>query len=818
MVMHGVVIGDHFMERRWFNVILFSSGETWARTQRDVVFTIPAVVSSDIASQCGRLESLRTRKEDMACVEVLRHIRVVEKAVEHAYKLVGQSIHTIYPQVKSPDPTKWSKITVAEAARLLGPAVEPSLMTTFAVHKHLMSLNREFVSDPFLYRTSQQFDVRPESQLEVLRKVTDMSRMKDGPLESFAQKVRQITASNQKRALETWADPPSQQQLTGSVFSSDDAVIIDFLRHSLRARDRSQPDPYLLGLSAIIRKLDAYTGTVDSSVVYRVLVDIGIFPPWQDLVSYSVDFDLHRYPEETPAQGTRQKLQNPPSKLGKSTDPMRRQDLYPQDPAASIRHDFGDMPVYIIDDVTAQELDDGISFEAIPSEPDSGWVHVHIADPTAVFGPTHEIALHARHQLQSMYFLQGTYAMLPHSLVSNRLTLGSSLSTGGAQEVLTFSLKVDSKGDIVDYNVRLGLIRNIHILDYDGIDLALGVESPEICFPFGGQPSHSSAPKLDQRQVHDLQALHRIANRLVSARLRFPSFIQAPTNLSISLSPKPPAPYLDDLTNTTLFRGFPDVIYRCLSPKWSDYGARRLVSEFMKAASRVASRFCSDHGLPVLRRTSTRILTKTDSDFEKLLSMRDSDGHVDYLEALRSEAVTPSAEYMLEPKMHWALGIPEGEGYVRVTSPLRRYSDLMAHWQIKHALLGSKGDPPFSAAFLQEFAKDLAVREQFRRRWMQDHEKFWALLFIQRWMQNPLQTQRPLDPLEDLVGFCISEVSTHPKTRVRGCRIRLPKLGFNATLTDLNAHADISLGTEVPVRIASIYLENKPSVKVVRKL
>ena len=823
MLIHGVVLGSELKEQKWSIVTLVSTGETWTHAKDDIAFVIPAHVPNDLAARCGTSESARTHKELMARVEVLRRIRDVEKAVENAYNTVGRSIHTVYPQVKSPHADEWSKVTVAQAVQLFQPAVEPSLMIAFAIHKHLMRLNKEFVPDYYSYRTSQLFNVRPETHVDTIKKVVEMSRTKDGSIDAFSRRVREVTASNRARALESWSEPPSQQQVDGSAFTADDRVIIDFLQQSVRARPASQADPYELGLSAIIKKLDAYTGTVDSSVVYQVLVDIGIFPPWQDVVSNATRFDFHQYVEEPLIdREERAKTSSHSQRALRIPTGLRGPDgLYQHDPAQLVRHDFGEMPVYVIDDVTAEELDDGISFEAIPSEPDSGWVHVHIADPTAVIPLTHGLARHARNQLETVYFLHQTCPMLPQSIVRGRLTLGSSLETGVPERVLTFSFKIDSEGAIADYKVRHGLIRNIHLLDYNGVDLALGLEPPQICYPFGAPESQPSSPgRLDGSHLDNLHSLHRIANRLVAARLKLPTFIQSPSNLSISLSTKPPDAFPIDYTKSTLFRGFPNVIYRSLSNQGLDYGARRLVSELMKATCRIASRFCLDHNLPVLRRTSSRIITRSESDFEKLLSIRDSDGYVDYLEAMRMGAVTPAAEYMLEPKMHWSLGVPEGEGYVRVTSPLRRYSDLMSHWQIKHALLGSRGKLPFSKEFLQDHGKNAIIRERLRKRSIQNHGKFWALLFIRRWLQHhdPSRTDNRIDPLTDLVGISVSTPAQNLRTKDFQCRVRLPKLGFDAVLAGLDVQSDIPLGTEVPIKIESITLGQKPQLRVVRRL
>lgn len=41
-----------------------------------------------------------------------------------------------------------------------------------------------------------------------------------------------------------------------------------------------------------------------------------------------------------------------------------------------------DLPIYVIDAVYAEELDDGISIESVPGEPNTDWIHIHVADPT----------------------------------------------------------------------------------------------------------------------------------------------------------------------------------------------------------------------------------------------------------------------------------------------------------------------------------------------------------------------------------------------------------------------------------------------------
>ena len=98
----------------------------------------------------------------------------------------------------------------------------------------------------------------------------------------------------------------------------------------------------------------------------------------------------------------------------------------------------------------------------------------------------------------------------------------------------------------------------------------------------------------------------------------------------------------------------------------------------------------------------------------------------------KSNAVFPAAQYTTKPLGHWQLGIPDGEGYCRVSSPLRRYTDLQSHWQIKHALLHPGGKPLFTEEYLNQFIVEMRAKEQRLKRTMISHNMNWAIKFLQR--------------------------------------------------------------------------------------
>jgi len=96
---------------------------------------------------------------------------------------------------------------------------------------------------------------------------------------------------------------------------------------------------------------------------------------------------------------------------------------------------------------------------------------------------------------------------------------------------------------------------------------------------------------------------------------------------------------------------------------------RNVIAQFMILACRAASRFCVEHGLPALRRSNQRPLAE-ESDLAELLKMRDEFGVVDPIESIKRNIYPRPSELALKPEAHWSLGVPDGEGYTRVTSPL----------------------------------------------------------------------------------------------------------------------------------------------------
>jgi exoribonuclease II len=87
----------------------------------------------------------------------------------------------------------------------------------------------------------------------------------------------------------------------------------------------------------------------------------------------------------------------------------------------------------------------------------------------------------------------------------------------------------------------------------------------------------------------------------------------------------------------------------------------------------------------------------------------------------------PRSEVGITPSRHASLGL---EGYCQVTSPIRRYADLLAHFQIKAHL---RGDTlPFSGSDLTTVLASVTTVAQEASFIERQTNRYWSLEFLRR--------------------------------------------------------------------------------------
>ena len=782
---------------------LTADGRLIVHHPHDILYVVPKFADQFIVKRCGIADKPVNSKELMARVSVAGKLRAFNKTTEDLFNGYAAPFNAVYSRVSSSDKEAWTSITVAEAAKHLNAQHPDRSLVLHAVYSRLMKHSHMFVMDSHNFISSQNFFVRPRSQVGRFNRVWYLMYKDNERVREFALRAKEIILGLRKLAENSKNEAPSYNSTSDFAFTEDDQLFIKFLLDSLVDIRLVQANPYTPLICEIIKSVGLYRGDVDSEQVRQFLVDLGVLSPWQDIPSLMEAQPAFVTPTPDPAPLMKR---NKVSKPAASTSSLGPDDFYPTDPLESIRHDFGQLPVYAIDDNGAQELDDGISIEHDTADPSSLWIHVHVADPAAILPPTHSLARSARDTVHTFYFNHSSRSMLPEFLVK-KLSLGNAARTGQAENVMTFSAKVDPSGDIVDYRVRAGIIRNVRILRYDGVDTAMSFPTHDPTFPFG-RPTKSlpTAQNLSPADTENLHLLDVFSKRMVAHRLGKSSFFHGLGRPELGVSPKPLPVGIADLMQPGLFLGNPQVLYAV--PDVRSSGSRQIVAEAAQVANRVASRFARDHGVPLVWR-SLAAPVGNDEALADLLRLRDEGGWVDFFEVRRKEIQLASSRYSLEPAEHWALGVAEDEGYTRATSPLRRYGDLVIHWQIKHMLLHNK--PLFSSNEMQTTFDHINAKEVAWKWAEKTHGRWWALAFIKRWMESKRE-RGAYNPVGNMIGRVTGGVRHDTVHGTCIQEVHVGNLGLIGILEGTDSEQEI--GAEVAVRVDKINLTSYPILRL----
>ncbi|KAI0029350.1 hypothetical protein K488DRAFT_88824 [Vararia minispora EC-137] len=747
-------------------------------TPEEVTFVIHKFLPSDQVSRIGELEVPTTRQELMARVMTVKKLRDFSKAYQDVYSGISGKFHTLYDDLAPQDPEEWGELVLQDVFERLDLDASNDLVR-IAAHNHLMDRPDSFLPHQSNFLNSTTFHLRPRAEVARIQTFWRKLSTDRNFLDAFAERVRDYIAKLRQRGHRDDAGVPSCSVQEDIKFTEDDQLIVHLLRNSLRALRTFQADPYETMVPLIIKAVGRHGAIINDDDTRGLLIDLGVFAPWQDTVSCRWDITSK---DQSGRPGARDAvLSSNQTLLARSA--LSPHEYYPSDPLEAIRHDFGSLPAYVIDDVTAHELDDGISVERDGTNPDYIWVHVHIADPTRLLHPDHELAKKAARVSESLYFLNRFLPMFPSSFISeNSLSLGTASAAGEPEHTMSFSGKIAPNGEIVDYRVHASILRNIRVMRYDEIDAVTGWETNVPTYPFGGQPPAALAPAYGQRELEDLKLLREVFQRRVGALLRGNSFVFGRPKAEILSASGALPDSLHSSPHPGVFRGWPDLTFKVTSPSWQ--GARAVVAEAAKIACTVASMFALERGLPMVRRAMKPPLCGDPAELERLLSMRDATGCVPEQELLKTETFSWRGVYeTVAPDAHWGLDVPEGLGYARVSSPLRRYVDMLHHWQLKHALLHPDARPLFSKEELQGFIKHPPLLVLARNAQGQ-HMREWTALYVQRYLrQHPqLVGGDGPGPLQS-VDAIIKSAWIKPVRETYGVMdVTIPKLGLDATL------------------------------------
>jgi exoribonuclease-2 len=351
---------------------------------------------------------------------------------------------------------------------------------------------------------------------------------------------------------------------------------------------------------------------------------------------------------------------------------------HPPDPDSE-RLDLTHLKVYTIDDESTTEIDDGLSWEALEDGREKVWIH--IADPTRWLIPEDELDLEARKRGSTVYLPTGMVPMFPEVLATGPM----SLVQGKVCCALSFGVVLDQSGEVAEYSIHASCIKPTYRLTYADVDemLELGVQA---------ESEIAAIAKWSKQRRGWRYAQGAISINMPEATIKVKGKGE---DISIDL--------LDDSSS------------------------RQVVAEMMILAGEVAARYGQEHNIPLPFRGQPQPELPPD---EELLLLPPG-----FVRACAMRRCMPKSEMSITPLRHAGLGL---NTYTQATSPIRRYSDLLTHFQLKAHLRGQT--PPFSADQLREVMSNVTSTTQEVTMVERQTNRYWSLEYLRRHPDEIWQT------------------------------------------------------------------------------
>ncbi|KAK6465469.1 hypothetical protein DFJ63DRAFT_327088 [Scheffersomyces coipomensis] len=419
-------------------------------------------------------------------------------------------------------------------------------------------------------------------------------------------------------------------------------------------------------------------------------------------------------------------------------------DVYKSDPLETLREDFGDVPVYCIDSADAHEIDDGISLH---TEGDKYVVSVHVANPTSYLKPNSITSTIAFGRTSTTYTPEKAYMMLPKLMsdISGLGVDGKKVRAFTVQYRLNkklvddyIGLKLDDPNNETDdslikralneinqsIDVKFVSVKNFpQNFTYDAVDSLLNEQEKIQRF---------KANASDDLHFNNLFRLHGIASLLYDARV-----LGGATSLN------------SDMGNIKVFKNFDDLNISKSGSQLIADGSNKtiqlssttnnrssksifLVTQHMIFANYSAASFANKNDIgfiyrgqelnlaPAVREELNQLIGKG-KKFNVPLSEEDNSTII---------AITTGAKFVTKPVKHESLGI---DYYSNVTSPLRRYVDMINHWKIGEYLLNKSNptsQPVIANNELRFIANYLQNGEIMNKQHQRISDKFWEGILL----------------------------------------------------------------------------------------
>ncbi len=342
----------------------------------------------------------------------------------------------------------------------------------------------------------------------------------------------------------------------------------------------------------------------------------------------------------------------------------------------SVRVDLTAQAVLTIDAATATEIDDAVGLHV--DERGRTWVHVHVADPSRIIAPHSLMDAYAAERAVSVFLPETHFPLLPQALSASLL----SIVPGRMTHTMTFAARLDDKGNILEKDVFPSRVQNVCKISYNSADSILANK------PVPGiqiSPQHEAALRGLNKYAHQREAMRQsrgaavfqLPEPEVHVRGKNVSFYKADRSLSAS---------------------------------------RSLVEECMILGGQIAAEFARENSIPI----PYRVQKKSGSNVNAYRSGRSPMPQL--LQALVESELHGAAFMDVVPNKHYSMGM---DAYTQVTSPIRRYTDLMVAHQIKAHLRSQT--LPFSSWDILNFRSQHETTVRRVEQLQSNSSRYWLL-------------------------------------------------------------------------------------------
>ncbi len=389
---------------------------------------------------------------------------------------------------------------------------------------------------------------------------------------------------------------------------------------------------------------------------------------------------------------------------------------------------------FSIDDEDTREIDDAIS---IREEGENYLIGIHISDASAFIAVDSMLDLDASRKNTSIYLPHRQFRMFPPRLSCDLM----SLKQGVTRPAVSCNILVSEEGEILEWNFTRSHLEVTENLSYTLADSLLDSKSSS-----GEKPEMSKS----------LRFLNLFAGELLKKRISNNAVVINRPELKITVKDE-------------------DIELSIIN---SDSPSRRIVSELMILYNRLAASLAAENTLPFIYRSQKQ----PEGEIPEL-----PETGYDNFAAFKLFSMMEPGVLSLAPDKHFGLGI---DCYAQVTSPIRRYSDLLNQRQLASIITGNP--PRYSAESLTDSLGGIESTERAVRKL----ERKMNRLFILRYMMQEKRTEHELVVLQNAKnGYLVETVAEATRGILQVQEEPLPGSILKGRISKIDPESDILIFT-----------------------